>query len=177
MFMRYCIAGLSALLLASGSARGQYITTPAQATAARDTLLHQAQQLRQRVELTTRAFLTNARGHSRKRVVVGGLADPALVPAAVPAAGAPSPGTPRFRWKHVTHYRRNGRVQERFRIWSPTGAVLDERRLNGTVLWLSMPVQYSSVLGLPMRHRGLYLRTGYVLLDKDVYTLPPAAPL
>lgn len=174
--MRYRIAGLSALLLAAatGSARAQFITTPTQAAAARDTLLHQAQQLRQRVEQSTRTFLTNARGHSRKRVVVGGQADPTLVPAAGPATGQAPVGLPRFRWKHITHYRRNGRVQERFRIWSAAGTVLDERRLNGTVLWLSVPVQYSSVLGLPMRHRGLYLRTGYILLDKDLFALPTA---
>ncbi|WP_310391446.1 hypothetical protein [Hymenobacter sp.] len=172
--MRYHIAGLLALLLFAASAQAQFITDPARATAARDTLLREAQQLRQRVEQTTRRFSTNARGRSRKRVVVVGEVDPTLA-AGVPAPGQPQPVQPRIRWKHVTRYRRNGRVQERFRAWLDNNTLLDERRLNGTVLWLSLPLPYSSPLGVVMRHRGFYLRTGYLVYDKDVYVLPQPA--
>lgn len=167
--MRYRIAGLLALVLCATSAQAQFITDPARAAAARDTLLREAQQLRQRAEQTTRVFVTNARGHSRQRVVIVGKVDPALV-ATTPNKSQPTP--PRITWKHITRYRRNGRVQERFRIWLNSNTLLDERRLNGTVLWLSVPTQYSAPMGLVIRHRGFYLRTGYLLYDKEVFVLP-----
>ncbi len=169
--MRYRIAGLLALLLCAASAQAQFITDPARATAARDTILHEALLLRQRAEQTTRVFVTNAR-RRQKRIVISGTVDPALL-APTSTSGPTRPVPPRIRWQHVTHYRRNGRVQERFRIWLSSNIVLDERRLNGTVLWLSVPAQYSAAMGLPLRHRGFYLRTGYLLYDKDVYVLPP----
>lgn len=172
--MRYHFAGLLALLLCAASAQAQFITDPARATAARDSLFREAQQLRQRAEQTTRIFVTNARGHSRKRIVVSGTVDPTLV-ATSSAPGQTQPVPPYISWKHITCYRRNGRVQERFRIWLNGNRLLDEQHLNGTVLWLSIPSQYSTAMGLPMRHRGFYLRTGYLLYDKEVYVLPQPA--
>jgi hypothetical protein len=174
--MRYRIAGLLALLFCAASAQAQFITDPARATAARDTILHEALLLRQRAEQTTRVFATNARGHSRKQVVVSGTVDPTLVataPASAQAQAQAQAVPPRIKWMHFTRYRRNGRVQERFRIWLNGNILLDERRLNGAVLWLSIPAQYRDAMGLRMRHRGLYLRMGYLLYDKEVYVLPP----
>ena len=163
------------LLLSAISSRAQVITNPARAMAARDTLLREAQLLQQRAGQTTRFFVTNARGHSRRRVVVVGTVDPKLVPTSPTAAATPPPRPPLTTWKHVTRYRRDGRVQERFRIWLNGNTLLSERRLNGAVLWLSIPEQYSSAMGLPMRHRGFYLKTGYLLYDNDVYLLPQPA--
>lgn len=172
--MRYHIAGLLALLLGAASAQAQFITDPARALAARDTLLREAQQLRLRAGQTTRGFITNARSHSRKRVVVIGTVDPTLA-ATTPAASTPPPRPPLITWKHVTRYRHNGRVQERFRIRLSGNTLLDERRLNGSVLWLSIPAQYRNAMGLPMRHRGVYFRMGYLLYDDAVYVLPQPA--
>ena len=168
----YRLALLLILLLSTVSAQAQFITDHARALAARDTLLRMAQQLRERTGQTTRLFETNARGHSRRRVVVTGTVDPRLVAPSPGAPGLPPPRPPLVTWKHVTRYRRDGRVQERFLVRLNRDILLNERRLNGAVLWLSIPEQYSSVMGLAMRHRGFYLKSGYLVCDHNMYLLP-----
>jgi hypothetical protein len=170
--MYYRLAGLLALLLVAGTARAQLITDPARATAARDTLLHQAAQLRLRAEQTSASFTTNSRGRSRRRVVVLGISRQN-------SATLPNNGVRQTQWapdnvvwRHITRYRRNGRVLERYRISMGHQTVLNERRLNGNVIWLSIPIAYSNVMGTAIRHRGLFLRTGYVVLDLSQYVLP-----
>jgi hypothetical protein len=169
--MRYDFGCLLAfVLLTSTAVKAQLIADPVRASAARDTLLREAEQLQRGVAEASASFTTNARGHYRKRVVVIGLARPALVPSKG-NPGQPQPVTPVIRWRHVTHYRRNGRVQERYRISVNGNDVLRERRLNGTVTWLTIPAAYSQVAGTVMRHRGLYLRSGYVRLDNQEFNL------
>jgi hypothetical protein len=170
--MFYRSGGLLAFLLLAGNAHAQLITDPARATAARDTLLHQAAQLRLRAEQTSALFATNARNRGRRRMAVVGVSHQNS--ATLPTAGirhtqwAPD----NVVWRHVTRYRRNGRVVERYRLSMGHQTVLKERRLNGSVIWLSIPVAHSNVMGTAIRHRGLFLRTGYVILDNDQYVLP-----
>ena len=170
--MLHRLGCLVALALLAAPAHAQIITEPARSAAARDTLLSQAAQLRQRAEQTSPFFTTNARGHNRRRVIVQGIAQ---IKSATTAPGSLRQNAwapDNIAWRHVTRYRRNGRVQERFRLTMGKKMVLKEARLNGNILWVSMPAAYSNVMGLAMRHRGLYLRTGYVVLDKDEYALP-----
>ena len=61
---------------------------------------------------------------------------------------------------------------EKYRLRMGNKALLTERRLNGATTWLSIPVVYAQAMGVARRHHGLYLRTGYVALDKDEYILP-----
>lgn len=171
--MRYHVAFLLGLcLLASIPAPAQVITDPVRAAAARDTLLREAERLRLGVAQLTQPFLTNAQTHYRKRVVVVGLINPALVPVGQRSPGPLPPGSPVVRWRHVTRYRRNGRVQEWYRLTVNGNNIVRERRLNGAVTWLVIPAAYSQVAGTPMRHRGFYLRSGYVRLDNDLFALP-----
>ena len=174
--MPYRLSGLLVLLLLATSARAQLITDPTRATAARDTLLHQADQLKLRAEHTSAFFNTNARARSRRHVVVTGISRQSS--GTLPNAGvrqnqwAPD----NVAWRHVTRYRRNGRVEERYRLTMGNKLLLKERRLNGAITWLSIPVAYSNVMGTAIRHRGLYLRTGYVILDKEQYAFPKPLP-
>ncbi|GAB3864378.1 hypothetical protein GCM10028824_01840 [Hymenobacter segetis] len=171
--MFYRLGGLLALLgLLAAPAHAQLITDPARAAAARDTLLHQAAQLRLRAEQTSLNFNTNARGRYRRRVVVTGFSRQNS--GTLPTAGVRQMQwvPDNVAWRHITRYRRNGRVMERYRLTMGHQTLLSERRLNGTIIWLSIPVAYSNAMGTAVRHRGLYLRTGYVMLDKDQYVLP-----
>ncbi|MBO2008906.1 hypothetical protein [Hymenobacter negativus] len=171
--MLYRLGGLLALsVLLAGPARAQLITDPARALAARDTLLQQAAQLRLRAEQTSPFFKTNSHGRGRRRVVVQGISGQNS--GALPATGVrQTQWTPdNVVWRHVTCYRRNGRLLERYRLSMGHKTLLRERRLNGNVIWLSIPVAYSNVMGTAIRHRGLFLRTGYLTLDNDQYVLP-----
>ena len=173
--MRYRFACLLALVLLTTTAvQAQLITDPIRAAAARDTLLREAEQLKRGVAGASASFITNALAHPRKRVVVVGLVNPTLVPSGKESPGLPPRVPPVVRWRHVTHYRRNGRVQERYRISVNGNDILRERRLNGIVTWLTIPTTYSQVAGTVMRHRGLYLRSGYVRLDNQTFNLVPS---
>ena len=170
--MLYRLGYLLALVLLAAPAHAQIITDPARATAARDTLLRQAEHLRQRAGQASIFFTTNARSRNKRRVVVQGIVRFQSAPSA-PAIVRQNQWAPdSTTWRHVTRYRRNGRVQEKFQIIMAHHTLLKESRLNGSVVWLSIPVAYSKAMNLVVRHRGLYLRTGYVLLDKDEYMLP-----
>lgn len=172
MFYRLaCLLALPLLLLAS-AAHAQLITAPNRATAARDTLLQEAARLRLRAEQTSPLFNTNARSRSRRRVVVLGVSHQNS--GTLPTANVRQTqwAADNVTWRHITRYRRNGRVQERYRLSMGHQTVLSERRLNGNVIWLSIPVAYPKVMGMAIRHRGLFLRTGYLILDKDEYALP-----
>jgi hypothetical protein len=163
---------LTLLVLLTSTSRAQIITDPARATAARDTLFQQAAQLRQLAEQTSPFFKTNVRGRSRRRVVVMGISRQAS--GILPAAGirqtqwAPD----NVAWRHVTRYRRDGRLIEWYRLTMGNKVLLKESRLDGSVIWLSIPIAYSNAMGKNIRHRGLYLRTGYLMLDKDQFALP-----
>ena len=169
--MLHRLGVLLALLLLAGTAHAQLITDPARATAARDTLLHQAAQLRLRAEQTTAVFKTNAQGRSRRRVVVLGISQRN---SATQTTGVRQSqwASNNVVWRHVTHYRRNGLLQERYRLSIGHKTLLNERRLNGNIIWLSIPMATTNVLGTALQHRGLFLRTGYIMLDKDEYVLP-----
>ena len=167
---------LAFLTLLTGPARAQLINDPARAIAARDTLLQQAAQLRQRAEQTTTFFTTNARRHSRRRVVVMGICHQQRAPLPTNMVRQTQWAPNNISWRHVTRYRRNGRVQERYRLTMGSKLLLKERRLNGNVIWLSIPVAYTNALGTAVRHRGLYLRTGYVLLNQEQFALPRTQP-
>ncbi|MBH8556553.1 hypothetical protein [Hymenobacter negativus] len=171
--MFYRLSGLLALLvLLAAPTHAQLITDPARAAAARDTLLQQAAQLRLHAEQTSPIFNTNARARGRRRVVVQGISHQNS--GTLPNDGVRQTqwAPDNIAWRHVTRYRRDGRVQERYRLSAGHQMLLNERRLNGAVIWLSVPVAYTSVPGMVVRHRGLFLRTGYVMLDKDQYVLP-----
>ena len=131
-------------------------------------------------------FVTNASIRPRRRVVVGGeVRQPTAPPATGPYVTGQSltgqsltgrplqwvPGT--LTWKHVTCYRRNGRVQEKFLLRFDNTKLLHQRWLNGAVTWLSIPIN-QAVRGLPIRHKGLYLLAGYVRLDNEEYVLLPS---
>ena len=167
--MRYRFVALLALLLGGTTAQAQLITDPARATAARDTLLREAQRLRLLVAQGTPVFITNASYRNRRRVVATGTFVPTpavMVPSVIGQRVALS-----ATWKHVTHYRRNGRVQEKFRLRLDGQVLLDERRIDGAVRWLSLAASGARG-GLPARHLGLYLQTGYVFCDGAACVLP-----
>jgi hypothetical protein len=160
------------MLLLAGPARAQLITDPARATAARDTFLHQAAQLRLRAEQTSAVFKTNAQGRSRRRVVVLGISNHNNATRTTTGVRQTQWAPNNVVWRHVTRYKRDGRLLERYRLSIGHKILLSERRLNGNVIWLSIPVAYTNALGTAIRHHGLFLRTGYLLLDKDEYVLP-----
>ncbi|MFD1468976.1 hypothetical protein ACFQ48_12135 [Hymenobacter caeli] len=169
-----CLATLSFLLLTGALARAQVIADPARALAARDTLLRQAEQLRQQVQQTSPRLATNALGRPRRRTQVSGFTArggrrPAARPGEAPL-GAARPVL--IFWSQQTRYHRNGRVQERFYATVNNRVLFDERRLNGRVVWLVVS-QAPGPGRVAARHRGLLL-AGYVALDGQQYALPAA---
>ena len=159
--------GLLAALLTSTAVKAQIIADPAQALAARDTLLLQATHLRQQVQAQTAFFTTNGHSPRLRRQLVRGIIEVATT------AGAAT--TTRLRWRQVTRYRRNGRVQEHFLVKTSSKVILDEHRLNGRTLRLAILSQVPGSGSLTPRHLGVYLQSGYVTLDRKQYALPSLA--
>lgn len=160
--------GLLAALLTATAAKAQIITDPAQALAARDTLLQQATQLRQQVQAQSAFFTTNnGQTPHLRRQVVRGVVDV--------AAKAGTTTTMQLRWRQMTRYRRNGRVQEYFLVKTNSKLIMDERRLNGHTLRLALFSQVPGSGSLTPRHLGRYLESGYVVLDRKQYALPRPA--
>ena len=164
--MLYRLALLAALLTAT-TAKAQLIADPAQALAARDTLLQQAAQLRQQVQAQSAFFMANGHTPRLRRQVVRGTVG--LTAKAGTATTIP------LRWRQVTRYRRNGRVQEHFLVRTSSKLILDEYRLNGHTLRLAILSQVPGAGSLTPRHLGKYWQSGYVLLDRKQYALPQAA--
>lgn len=164
--MRYQL-GLLAAFLTTTAANAQIITAPPQALAARDTLLLQATQLRQQVQAQTASFSTNGHTQRLRRQVVRGTVEVAG------KAGITS--TTRLRWRQVTRYRRNGRVQEHFLVKTSAKLIMDEYRLNGRTLRLAIYSQVPGSGNLTPHHLGRYLQSGYVVLDRKQYALPQPA--
>jgi hypothetical protein len=159
--------GLLAAFLTTTAAKAQISVDPAKALAARDTLLLQATQLRQRVQSQSAFFNTNGRSQFRRRQVAWGTVEVAAT------ARATTPT--RLHWRQVTHYRHNGRVQEHYFVKTNTKLILDEYRLNGHTLRLVILSQVPGLGSLMPRHLGLYLQSGYVVLDRKQYALPQLA--
>jgi hypothetical protein len=155
--------GLLAALLTASAAKAQIVAEPAQALAARDTLLLQATQLRQQVQAQSAYFTTNGHTPRLRRQVVRGVVEI--------AAKAGTATTTRLSWRQVTRYRRNSRVQEHFLVKTSNKLIMDEYRLNGHTLRLSILNQVPGSGSLTPRHLGQYLQSGYVVLDRKQYTL------
>lgn len=83
--------------------------------------------------------------------------------------------TTRLQWRQVTRYRRNGRVQEHYYVKTTKKLILEEYRLNGHTLRLSILSQIPGSGRLTPRHLGQYLQSGYVVLDRKQYALPHPA--
>jgi hypothetical protein len=164
--MRYYL-GLLAAFLTTTAAQAQIITAPVQALAARDTLLLQATQVRQQVQAQTAFFSTNGHTQRLRRQVTRGIVEV--------AAQAGTATTTRLRWRQVTRYRRNGRVQEHFLLKTSSKLILDEHRLNGRTLRLAILSQVPGSGSLTPRHLGQYWQSGYVMLDRKQYALPQPA--
>lgn len=164
--MFYRLALLAALSTAT-TAKAQVIADPAQALAARDTLLQQATQLRQQVQAQSAFFTANGHTPRLRRQVVRGTVEL--------AAQAGTATTTQLRWRQVTRYRRNGRVQEHFLVKTSSKLILDEHRLNGHTLRLAILSQVPGSGSLTPRHLGKYWQSGYVLLDRKQYALPHPA--
>lgn len=159
--------GFLAAFLTTTAANAQIIADPAQALAARDTLLLQATLLRQQVQAQSAFFTTNGHTQSLRRQVVRGTVEVATT------AGAAT--TTRLQWRQVTRYRRNGRVQEHYFVKTNSKVIMDEHRLNGRTLRLAIFSQVPGSGRLTPRHLGRYLQSGYVVLDRKQYALPRPA--
>lgn len=151
--------GLLTALLTTTAAKAQLINDPAQATAARDTLLRQATQLRQQVQGQSAFFTMNGHTRRRRRQMMRG------------TAGT----TPTLYWRQVTRYRRNGRVQEHFYIKTNSKLIMEEYRLNGRTLRLDVLSQVPGAGSTTPRHLGRYWQSGYLVLDRKQYILPRLA--
>lgn len=155
-------------LLSATAVQAQIITDPVQATAARDTLLHTADSFWQFVQQHSPTLHTNTQTGFRRRVVVTGrlLANNA-------SAAEQSP----LKWRQVTRYRRNGRVQQRCQISYDGRFFLQQERLNGQTIWLLLNQPLANTQGKVPRHLGRYLADGFVTLDKKQYALPRSEQL
>ncbi|MGI4760610.1 MAG: hypothetical protein ACRYF0_07895 [Janthinobacterium lividum] len=159
--------GLLAALLTATAAKAQITTNPAQALAARDTLLLQATQLRQQVQAQSAFFSTSGHTPRLRRQVMRGVVEI--------AAKAGTATTTRLQWRQMTRYRRNGRVQEHFLVKTNSKIILNEYRLNGQTLRLDILSQVPGSGSLTPRHLGRYWQSGYVVLDRKQYALPRTA--
>lgn len=159
--MKYLL--LAGILLGTLPSRAQFIADPARAAAARDTLFREAQLLRQAVQQRASFFEAKPRNRFARRVVVSGKEV---------AAASQDRYAPRVSWEQVIRYRRNSRVQQTFRARHGGVVLLEERRLNGRVLWLSMP-PVASKLQIGTRTSGRYYDSGYLSLGRTEYALPP----
>jgi hypothetical protein len=155
--------GLFAALLTASAAKAQIIADPAQALAARDTLLLQATQLRQQVLTQSAYFTTNAHTQRLRRQVIHGVVEV--------AAKSGTTTSTKLHWRQVTRYRRNGRVQEHFFVKTSSKVILEEHRLNGHTLRLAILNLVPGSGSLTPRHLGRYWQSGYVLLDRKQYAL------
>jgi hypothetical protein len=155
--------GLLIAFLTATVAKAQIIADPAQALAARDTLLLQATQLRQQVLAQSAYFTTNAHTQRLRRQVMHGVVEI--------AAKAGTATTTQLRWRQVTRYRRNGRVQEHYLVKTSNKVILEEYRLNDHTLRLAILNLVPGSGSLTPRHLGRYWQSGYVLLDRKQYAL------
>ena len=160
--MKYLL--LAGILLGALPGRAQFVADPARATAARDTLFREAQLLRQAVQQRTAFFEASPRNRFARRVVVSGKES---------AAANQDRYAPRISWEQVTRYRRNGRVQQTFRAKHGGVVLLEEQRLNGRVLWLWLP-PVASKLQIGTHVSGRYYDSGYLVLGRTEYALPPS---
>lgn len=164
--MLYRLALLAALFAAT-TAKAQIITDPAQALAARDTLLLQAKQLRQQVQGQSAFFSANGHTPRLRRQVVRGVVEV--------AAKAGTTTTTQLHWRQVTRYRRNGRIQQHFLVKTSSKLLMDEYRLNDHTLRLAITSQVPGSGSLTPRHLGQYWQSGYLVLDRKQYALPQPA--
>lgn len=167
---RYCLGAAIGLFFSASTAQAQLITDPTQATAARDTLFQQAAQLQQLATLNSTTFKPTIKRAGRRHVVKG--ASPKVNR---PMSNDASESVSVWSWRHTTIRRRTGLVEERYQVRQANQMMLNERRLDGTVTWLKIAIPKSSTAKPNIykpRHRGHYLREGYLTLDEKTYALP-----
>jgi hypothetical protein len=83
-----------------------------------------------------------------------------------------------YVWKQTTHYLRNGQIRETFVAQINNQKVLQERRLNGSPIWVKLARGLDLLNKNPTSNRyvgGTYLREGYFMWNGKQYALPKAA--
>lgn len=171
-FTRYCLGVAVGLFLSASTAQAQLISDPTQATAARDTLFQQATQLQQQATLNSATFKPTIKRAGRRHVLKG--ASPKVKRA---MSSDISEAESLWSWRHTTIRRRTGVVEERYQVRQANQILLNERRLNGTVTWLKVSIPKSPTTKTNIykpRHKGLYMREGYLVFDGKNYVLPAA---
>ncbi|MFD2786854.1 hypothetical protein [Hymenobacter rubripertinctus] len=158
-------------LLAGGAARvsAQVITEPARALAARDSLLQTAAATR--LELAEQTTLVlKIRRKTRRHIARGYSITPQGMD---PHTGERKRGVV---WEHRIIYRRNGRIQEKYTAYLLDRPILEERWLNGSVLWLRMgrpqDLRMTKFAQDQPAYNGTYIRGGYVSWQGRKYRLP-----
>ena len=151
------------LLLSATVAQAQLITDPQQASAARDTLLHEADYLLHFVQQASPLYQTNAVRRGKRRVAVQGqmLSTPAYPINKL-----------LIQWKQITRYRRNGRVQQVRQVTLNGKLILRQELLNGHTIWLVITRPLPGTQEKMPRHLGSYLASGFLTLDSKRYLLP-----
>lgn len=161
---------LSAFLLPV-AAHAQTVTDLAKATAARDSLLQMAASTRLELNQTTKFELTAPRMGVRRHVVQG--YNPAANPNKLPQDRLQRLNV----WKQKTVYLRNGQVKETFVAKVNGQKILQERRLNGSTIWLKLGRGQDLYNKTPATNKyfsGTYTRDGYFSWNGTQYALPKA---
>ncbi|NVO83597.1 hypothetical protein [Hymenobacter terrestris] len=158
------------LLLGSVQASAQAITDAARATAARDSLMRAVESIHAQLVQKT-GFVLKTPNRKRRHLVSGNYITPRIIDAET--------GQKRqfVLWKHRTIYRRNGRIEEKYTAYQPGGLLLQERRLNGQIIWLVLSPRRSDAVANPLLRYARYIRGGYLLWNQRQYVLPTAVEL
>ncbi|TGD78011.1 hypothetical protein [Hymenobacter wooponensis] len=82
-----------------------------------------------------------------------------------------------YVWKQRTRYLRNGQIRETFVAQINNQKVLQERRLNGSPIWLKLARGLDMTNKNPANNKyvgGTYIRDGYFIWNGVYYALPKA---
>ncbi|QIL76461.1 hypothetical protein [Hymenobacter sp. HDW8] len=161
------------------SAQAQVINDPLIAAAARDSLLQQADAIRQQIAKNAGRFTVSApRTATARHVVRGYYFTSGILPTNSSGSPAKSSGTVfkagQLAWKHVTKTYLSGATNERYTGYANNGlVVLRERRHNGSVTWLNLnattPLEGQKAKAVST---GTYTCEGYVRWGRKLYLAP-----
>ncbi|WP_162910790.1 hypothetical protein [Hymenobacter oligotrophus] len=168
---------VAAISLLPGWATAQVVTDPGKATAARDSVVHAANTLRQELQSRTIGFKTKAPAAGKRRVVARGYAQPERLMATASASSGGRTTKQVLLWKHVRRIRRNGTTLDRFYGYQGKHPVLEETRHNGQLTYVRVTrYKWTPYVSLPtVAKQGWLSSSGYVRWGTETFIVPTAA--
>ncbi|UYZ58416.1 hypothetical protein [Hymenobacter latericus] len=168
---------VAAISILPSWAGAQVITDVGKATAARDSVVHTANTLRQELQSRTVSLVTKAPAIGKRRVVTRGYAQPERLVATATASVEGRTPKQVLLWKHVRRVRRNGATLDVFYGYQGKHPVLEETRHNGQLAFVRITrYKWTPYVSLPtVAKQGWLSGNGYVRWGTESYILPATA--